>query len=227
MAFGDPFGTPFGGEGALARALRYKIPAAATPEGQERIRAYYEALGRFAAMYAEVEAAVQNSLWFYAKTPADIARSIFSGTRVGTGASFILRIFEATGQPDGLRVELADAFTQLRKITTARDLIFHYGAQSIAEGNGVVTNERLAHVPANVQTFPISPEILDEMTADLRKIATLLLSRHAGRPPIRGALNQVHVDSILHAPWQYKPPQSPGAATRKPARLDGSNRKGR
>jgi len=225
VAFGDPFGAPFGDGGALARALRYEVPAAATPEGQERLRAYYEALGRFAAMYAQVEAAVQRALWFYAKTPETIARCIFSGTRVNTGGNFIRRICEAAGADDATKGELKEAFAQLAAITTIRDHVFHYGAESVAEGSGVVTNALVAHTPSKIQTFPISPGILDNMTADLLKIATLLLSRHAGRPPLRGALNQAAVDATLREPWKYKRPQEPRPADRKQEGRDAPNRK--
>ncbi|MFL9829171.1 hypothetical protein, partial [Rhodoplanes sp. SY1] len=59
-AFGD---VPFGGVPPY-----YKVDAAHTKAGQERLRAYFEALGRFVDKFSRVEAAVTKALWLYAKT---------------------------------------------------------------------------------------------------------------------------------------------------------------
>lgn len=188
---------------------RYQIPAADTVEGIERIRAYYEALGQFVTWYAEAEAVTQQALSHYAETRPAITRSLFSGTRVSAAASFIRRICEATRVDISVRDELKDIFAQMAAITTMRDNVLHYGARSVAEGKGVVTNALRAHIPDRVQTFPISPDILDNMTADLRRVIFDLLSRHVGRPGPLGAPNLSLLDGGQHGPWRYKPVQLP------------------
>jgi hypothetical protein len=188
----------------------YHIPAADTPEGKERIRAYYEALGQFAAMYAETEAVMQRVLWHYAKTPSAISRSVFSGTRIRQGCTFIRRICEATSVSDAIQKELDYLFKQLNDITNARDWILHYGARSVAEGRGIVTNAPIAHTVARVTTFPISTDILGDMTADLHKIILYLMARHGGRMVPRGLVGWQPVETIVQGePWRYTPSQLP------------------
>jgi hypothetical protein len=189
----NPYGKPF----------NYGIPASETPAGKAREAAYYSALGRFVAMFAIVEAAIQYTLWHYAKTSEAVAKSIFSGVKVKTGISFIKRLAEATGVSEGGRKELEDAFTQLNTITDARNEILHHGAQSVASGAAFVTNEFLAHLPDRVTLFPISPDSLDDMTADLSKIILLLHWKHAGRPSPLSKQNERMFEAVLSAPWRY------------------------
>jgi hypothetical protein len=172
-------------------------------------------------MYAETEAVVQRALWHCAGTPSPIARAIFSGTRTAQGFSFIRRICEAVENSSAL-VELSYLWAQMSALTAMRDGIQHYGARSVVEGQGVVTNALRAHTSDRVTTFPISPTILDEMTADLRKIIFHLLARHVGRP-LPGERHE-EVDAVLRAPWQYKPVQVPLPEAHKPEGPDGPRR---
>jgi hypothetical protein len=183
----------------------YRITAAETPEGKERIRAYYEALGRFAAMYARAESSAHSALCRYAQTDGPISKAIFSGVRIRQAGDFIRRIMESTGVPQAAIDEFTEYRKQLTAITTARDAILHYGAQSVAEGAGFVSDEVRAHLPTKVRTFPISPKILDNMTEDLRKISVYLLTNHAGRG-VQSSANQRRLNEILAAPWQYTRP---------------------
>lgn len=50
-----PLGAAPIGAAAYRSPFNYTVPASETKEGQERLRAYYEALGRFVQMFAEVE----------------------------------------------------------------------------------------------------------------------------------------------------------------------------
>jgi hypothetical protein len=106
----------------------------------------------------------------------------FSGTRAGTAGSFVRRICEAAGVESATQDKLKEVFAQMTTITTMRDNVLHYGARSVAEGDGVVTSALRAHIPDRVVTFLISPSILNDMTSDLRQAIYLLLSRHVGRP---------------------------------------------
>ena len=66
---------------------------------------------------------------------------------------------------------------------------------------------------ADSTPFPISPEILREITEDLRRIMACLLVYHAGRPPLRGKHQEL--DALLRAPWRYKPLQQAQSQDRK------------
>jgi len=91
---------------------------------------------------------------------------------------------------------------QLKLITSRRNDILHHGATDVAQGGGLVTNEALALTIQRVQSFPISPEILDDMTADLLKINAHFLTRHVERPALRGKHSAL--DAVLTAAWRYK-----------------------
>jgi hypothetical protein len=123
---------------------------------------------------------------------------------------------EATAVAQSTIDEFVEYRDQLYAITTVRDAILHYGAQSVAEGEGFVSDALRAHLPAKVRTFPISPKILDDMTEDLRKIGLYLLTQNAQRP-IQSAANQRQVNALLAAPWRYTRPSASQPKPRKPA----------
>jgi|SRR5579872_4754387 len=197
----------------------YNVQASETPDGKERVRAYYEALGKFVDMFAQAEDAIARTLWHYAQTKSDIAKIIFSGVRANTSAKLAKQLAEATGVDAQTRKKLEHTLQQLGIIGGARDNILHYGATLIAEGRGRVSNALRAK--GEPQEFPISPTILNEMTDDLLKIIFRLNYEHLGRPKPRGALGQTRLDELLRAPWQYKHPSQPkahkAAKVRKPS----------
>jgi hypothetical protein len=185
-------------------------------DNDENYQAYFLSLGRFVPTFAKAETAIQYLLWYHAKTPENIAKSIFSGVRIKEGIGFVKRIGEATGAPPETKQELEILLKQLGNITDVRNHILHLGAQSIEDGNAFVTNEFLAHMPDRVFSFPISPGVLDNMTADLRKIILTLHWRHMGKPKLLSHAHNQVFQSIASAPWQYTH-RSPLQAVRKVA----------
>jgi hypothetical protein len=194
------------------RPRLYNIPVSETPEGKERLRAYYEALGRFVDIFARVETAVTLTLWRYAKTSPEIAKIIFAGAKIELGSTYIKQLAEATGAPPEARDDLTNVLQQLGIINSVRNAVLHYGATSVAEGRAIVSNVLKAKGEPTV--FPISPTALDEMTTDLRIIALHLNYRHLGRPLPRGSLGTETLDKALSAPWQYKHPVPPPARSK-------------
>lgn len=194
------------GFGQFAEAV-YHIPASETEQGKKRLDEYYSALGRFIDMFAQVEIAVNFTLWHYSKTSTDIAKIIFSGDRVDSSSQYIKQIAEATGARRELRDDLKHIFDQLGVISGNRNHIVHYGAQSIADGEGMVSNAFKAK--GDPKEFPISPTALNEMTADLRKISFHLRYVHYSGINLHmnchaGGLD--NLNEILRAPWRYKYP---------------------
>jgi hypothetical protein len=201
----------------------YKIRAGDTPEGRERLRAYYEALGRFIAMFAEVETAVTQTLWLYAGTRPTIAKVVFAGAKIDISLTYIKQLAEAVDAPQEARADLEYILQQLGIINGVRNAVLHYGATSIAEGNAVVSNALRAKSEPTV--FPISPTALDEMTFDLRKIIYHLHYRHMGRQGPRGDYGKAVLDGALSAAWRYKHPTPPkthpkGAQQKQPRKRD-------
>jgi hypothetical protein len=200
----------------MANPPRYPTPASETEEGRERLQAYYCALGRFVDMFAKAEMAAHLVLRHYAKMSTAAARVLLSGVRVDETKNRLQRLFES-GLMDETDWKAAQPiFQQLGIINGCRNDILHHGAISIAEGDGLVTNAGMAHMRERIVGFPISAEILDGMTADLRKIIAHLHIAHMGRPPLRGG--HPGLDAILRAPWQYKQQSKPLAESPKPAR---------
>ncbi len=190
-------------------ARRYKSSAAETAARKKREAAYYAALGRFVDLFSRIEVALQIVLWHYSKIKPETAKALLHGTRSDQAMNLIKRVLSVTDAPGTVRNELADIFQQTAVIRGVRNDILHLGAEDVAEGAGYVTNEMLAHDPRRIKRFPISAEILDDMTADLWKIMICLLTRHMGRRRIRGKSNQDMIDETLRAPWRYKHPVPP------------------
>jgi hypothetical protein len=180
------------------------IPASQTDEGKERLRAYRLALGEFVEQFARVEMFMHFVLRWHTKTKTAVARAVFSGVRTAEISNRLRRLFEVGFIETAEWVQLEPVLKQLGEINDARNKILHYGAESVAEGRGVVTTALMALTEAKIETFPISPVILADMTQDLRKISIHLVARHVGRPALRG--KHPEMDAILQAGWRYTRP---------------------
>jgi hypothetical protein len=144
-----------------------------TPEpaaGKERLNAYYLALGCFTHRFAWVEEAVHTVLSHYAKLPPAAARALLSGVRVDETKNRLSRLHEVGLISDADWMDVEPIFQQLGIINNRRNEIFHHGASFIAEGAGVVTNATMALTEERITKFDISADIIDDMTADLKKI---------------------------------------------------------
>jgi hypothetical protein len=180
---------------------QYRIPASQTPDGQKRLREYYEALGRFVDMFSRVEAAATLTLWHYAKTSSEIAKVIFAGTRVESGSTFIKQLAAATNVNQELRDDLEDVLQQLGIINRVRNEILHYGAEpeSVASGRAIVSDGLKAK--GEPTTFPVTPTILGDLTSDLHKIIGHLDIRHLGRTK-----GYTIIGDPTLGTWRYKRP---------------------
>jgi hypothetical protein len=143
-------------------------PVAETEEGKKRLNAYYLALGRFTDRFARVEQAVHTVLSHYAKLPPAAARALLSGVRVDETKNRLLRLHDEGLMSDPDWKDAEPIFQQLAIISGRRNDIFHHGASFIAEGEGVVTNATMALTEERITKFDISPDIINDMTADLK-----------------------------------------------------------
>jgi hypothetical protein len=194
----------------------YIVPAAETEEGKKRLNDYYQALGRFVDMFARVETAVTLTLWHYAKTEPKLGKIIFTGSKIETYSTYIKQLSEATDTPKETRDDLTYVLQQLGIINGVRNFVLHYGAESVADGNAIVSNALKAK--GEPTSFPISPTRLDQMTADLRKIISHLNYRHLKRKST-GNDHWDDVRNVHYETWQYKhpvPPKAPSAARAHP-----------
>jgi len=188
-------------------------PASETKEGRARLKAYRLALGTFIEMFAKVEMAMHFTLRNYTKTDTGIARAVFSGVRAHAAADHLRRLAEIKVIGEGDWKALCPLLSQLQLINGRRNIILHYGAEKIAEGQGFATDALIALTLDSVRSFPISPTILRDMTHDLKKIFIHLYVDHLGRPPLRG--RHPSLTRVLLAAWRYKPPPSPRKKSQK------------
>jgi hypothetical protein len=177
----------------------------------ERRQKHYEAFGQFIEAFAIVETAMALTLWKYAGVSHRVARAVFSGVRAKEAGDFIKRILEARKAPQAKRNRLKYILDQLGEINSARNDIVHYGIQSVWEGNAVVTNALKAATKSKVTHFSASAEILDNMTADLRKITMHLNYEWLEKPrPAQDSLRMGLDNRVLQAPWKYRPQRQAG-----------------
>ena len=207
-----PLGAAPIGAAPYRSPFNYTVPASETKEGQERLRAYYEALGRFVQMFAEVEKLIAQTLWAYAGTKAEVAKIVFAGTQSDTAAGYIKAVAKATNTNDETLADLENVLQQFGIIRSIRNDILHYGANFIAEGRGLVSNAWKAK--AEPTEFPISADAL-LMERDLRKIIAHFGYRHLGRARPKSAFGHKILDDTLHSPWQYKHPSPLKSETKK------------
>ena len=199
LGFGPIGSAPIGASGDF-----YTIPASETPEGQARLKAYYEALGRFIDIFSEVEATVTHTLRKYAETRPEIAKVIFARIPLDASVKLILETAAVT-QDENVRIGLKDVFKQLDDIRIMRNYVLHNGATNVAEGNATVSNALKAQ--GDPIRFPISPELLDQMRDDLGRINLRLAYEHLGRPRPQGDYGNAVLDAVLNAQWKYIHPK--------------------
>ena len=186
----------------------YKVSAAHTKEGKERLRAYYEALGRFVDKFSRVEAAMTLTLWHYAKTPPEVSKVIFTSDKVDGCITKIKQVTKVSNVDIALQDDLAAVFQQLGIINGVRNDVLHYGAEFVAEGKAIVSDALKAK--GDPYVFPISPTALDQMTADLDKVIAHLKTLHLGDRRAYTILG-----NPMHSAWQYKHPVPPRAPSKK------------
>lgn len=200
-------------DASSALRLQYQVPASETKEGIERERAYYEALGRFVQIFAEVEKLVWQTLVHYAGVSHEVAKIVLTAGKVDQCAKYIKQIAAAINVPKEKRDDLESILQQLGILNGVRDAILHYGARAIAEGRGTVSDAWKAK--AEPKEFPISDTALTEMADDARQIIAHLAYRHLGRPWPRAAQNISFLEQVLQHPWRYKYPSPTNSRTKK------------
>ena len=205
----DEMGSTLGG--SRTAWLEYKV-ASQTKDGLERERAYYEALGRFVQIFAEVEKLVWQTLVHYVGTSHEVAKIVLTAGKVDQCAKHIKQIADAINAPKYKRDDLELVLQQLCILNGVRDHILHYGATAIAEGRGTVSNAWKAK--AEPKEFQISDIALAEMADDARKIIAHL-DRHLGLPPPARASDISSLEQVLQRPWRYKYPSVPRSHTKK------------
>ena len=114
----------------------------------------------------------------------------------------------ARGFPQEIQDDLAFVLQQLGVINGVRNAVVHYGAASGGKGKAIVSNALKAK--GEPTEFPISPDLLDLMYWDLRKITAHLYIRHLKRRPADATV----ASRVMKSNWQYKHSPRPKARSR-------------
>jgi hypothetical protein len=226
---GEPLGLTFGIGFAAQTRFNASLKGIAGASGTSGLGGfaldmdkYYLALGKFVNEFAHAEADMFVLLIMTANVPIATGQALFSGTRVRDSISFIKRIYETRGSEPTAR--MADVFSQLTSIATARDHILHMGVYETREdGLMISSNQMRAHAKRAIRELDASPESLNAMTEDLRVISMWLfgqqiVEKKPGLPHAEDAVRKHR--GREPAPWRYKPAQSskPGPQTPKTTR---------
>jgi hypothetical protein len=184
-----------------------RMPATETKEGKKRLRRYDASLGAFVRAFAKVESGMHRALRWHAKTDADTARAVFSGVRAMEASGYLRRLAHVGRIEPGEWTRLEPLLVQLKAINDVRNVLLHYGADNIAEGEGIASDARTALLPERARSFPISAEIIERMATDLNVIYSALLLRHVEYPALPSKRMAGWLDRTLRKPWRYKPRQ--------------------
>lgn len=165
---------------------------------------YFDALGRFVDLFALAETAVQLAFWHHAKLDHDVARALLGGTRSEEVLNRLSRLTEVGKLDAAIFVNLKPILDQYNSINKIRNNILHYGSQTKVDGRRIISDWMRALTHERTVSFQITNALLEDMSADLKKIIALLHTQHMGRPPLRG--NHPELDALLRGPWQHKSP---------------------
>lgn len=165
---------------------------------------YYDALGRFLAMYARTEAVAQILLWHISRVDADTARIIWPSLRVKQITDTVRKLYRGRGET--LPAQLDEALGHFNTITDVRDDAVHYAPKADERGNLFANNlHQQFHLPEPV-TRALSIPLLHALTSDL----AVIWCRIAVHLPSSNPAYQKQYEEAAETartPFLYKSPQ--------------------
>jgi hypothetical protein len=169
----------------------------------EQYDKFHQALGGFVSSFSGAEMAVTLLLWHVSGVSEEVAKAIFSGTRIKEAISFINRIYDATGEA-AIKNGMKRYFDHLGAINDVRNDVLHYGAPLVGTDFAIVSNALAAHTAAKLRELELSVLDLKNMSHDLHLITTVIREVRGGTTPDR--LHSLPHAAILLAPWRCKLP---------------------
>jgi hypothetical protein len=172
---------------------------------------YHLELGRFVAMFSQVERTLLRALWTLARIRDPVSQAVLSGVRIEGAIGLINRIAEAENWSTDRRAKWQHVFTQLGAINKLRNDILHHGAGLNDDDKFVVSNRHTAHHPNRVREVLFTPATLGDAFEDLNVLMfTLILLVGPKRMGLRIGGTRT-LKQYLEQPWRYKSQQpNPG-----------------
>jgi hypothetical protein len=193
------------------------VPSETQPTSLIHTDEYNAALGRFVSAFAGVEGMVFALLTDMVGVSYEVGQAVFSGVRIDAAMDHIRRLchlrhpdLEKPALEEIAPAPVAECLPRIAPINKVRNSILHYGVLVDQQGLPYTVNVR-APLPGKPRVpEPVPLPMLDDMTADLRKIETTLLAHLLlGKLPdemLEGAYGEA-----LRSAWCYtpRPPNSP------------------
>jgi hypothetical protein len=185
--------------------------AAGLPAFFKKTSAYYEALGKFVSRFSQVETFLQQTVWSAARVRVPIAPAIFSGIKIEGCLQYLKRIADAKPWSTEQQSLLEEITNRLGQINKLRNDVLHYGVSfdPSTEDGWLMSNKDFAHIPKKVREMSITPQLLNDASADLTKLFVMVIIL-----TVRDRADEWQWASGLEAPaqevltraWLYKPP---------------------
>lgn len=165
---------------------------------------YYDALGRFLAMYARAEATAQMLLWHVSEIDMETARIIWPSMRVKQITDMIRKLYRDRSRD--LPPLVDTALSHLNTLTGIRDDAVHYATETDERGNRYVSNlHQYFHLEDPAKAV-VSVQLLHTLTTDLSiVILRLMTAMPPGLPENEQAWKKAIEDAPT--PFRYKSPQ--------------------
>jgi len=170
-------------------------------EDEPTTRRILMSIGEFVLEFADAESQIMETLRVVGKVSQDFTRAALGGVRADAAMQYIDRLFEIKPPRKKTLALYREVFPRFRAINTARNLILHYGISN----DGMSTDKSRALSEERARSIAVSPELLEDMIADLIKINAILtvnllvLKKRSVQP--------TDLWNDVRRPWRYIPPQ--------------------
>jgi hypothetical protein len=167
--------------------------------------AYWEALGRFIQSFAGVELTLFQYTTHLAKIDWNVARILLGGEQVDRLIDHTRKLMDTASVDTDIQNKTNIALTQLKSISTVRNLLVHYVSIERQETGSSISWFKKYHRDAPL-SYNVSTKDLENMTVDLDgRLSHLLLYCLTRVLLPDDPKNEAKYDHLNDA-WRYKAP---------------------
>jgi hypothetical protein len=168
--------------------------------------AYWQALGEFIEAFSSAELGLMHYLIWCAKLRHDVGRALLSGIHVDQMINFIRRVWQIIPPDADIAEKLSGVLEQFKLISDVRNSMVHYVSLVSSDKGRISSNATRALTDRHIREHRVEPKILQEMTADVRKISNhLSYAEIATVDPRRDRSELAKSFPALVVSWRYKP----------------------
>jgi hypothetical protein len=169
---------------------------------------YWQALGEFIEAFSGAEIMLLEYLRLCAKLRHNVANALLSGVHVDQMIRFIRRVWQIIPPDTDITEKLSGVLDQFKAISDTRNSVVHYVSLVSSDKGRISSNLTRALTERHIREHRVSPQILQEMTADVRKISNHLTYAVCALADPRLDRNELmNSFPALTASWRYRPPE--------------------